>query len=60
MGVGMGFDPFFYPSGLNLSFAVSKPESLNPRAIAVKKFIAGEREKIVDPIFSWDGPWQSE
>jgi inosine/xanthosine triphosphate pyrophosphatase family protein len=60
MGSGMGFDPFFYPSGLDISFSTNKPEHLNPRAIAVKKLIAGNCEKIVDPIFSWDGPWQSE
>ena len=47
-------------AGMRMKIATNKPEHLNPRAIAVKKLIAGDCEKIVDPIFSWDGPWQSE
>ncbi len=59
-GDGMGFDAFFYPNDSNLSFAQDKPDSVNPRAKAVRDLIEERHEKIAEPIYSWDGPWQSE
>lgn len=59
-GYGMGFDAFFYPNDSTLSFAQEKSDSDNPRGKAVRNLVNGRYEKIAEPIYSWDGPWQSE
>ncbi|HJN38293.1 MAG TPA: non-canonical purine NTP pyrophosphatase [Gammaproteobacteria bacterium] len=59
-GKGFGFDPFFKPDGSDFTLAELKPNSVNARAIAVKKFTKDEAIASEYPILSWEGDWQHD
>ncbi len=57
-GVGFGFDPQFQPLGSDKTFAESKPDQLNPRYIAVQKFLNSKPDEKCTCLFTWNGSFQ--
>lgn len=57
---GFGFDPFFYPEGSDVSLAERKSDSVNARALAVRKLIHSKPDyKVPVPEEEWAGDWQN-
>ena len=55
---GFGFDPCFRPEDHALTLAEDKPDSVNPRSLAVDALISNSPITIVPPLTEWLGPWQ--
>jgi XTP/dITP diphosphohydrolase len=55
-----GFDPVFLPDGSDQTLAEAKPDSVSARSKAVDALIAQTVHRTMEPISSWDGPWQHD
>lgn len=55
---GFGIDPIFLPLGSHKTFAEEKPDSLHPRALAVKNLFEGKYFTIKPVIEAWQGKMQ--
>lgn len=50
------FDAHFIPAGSDVSYCMSKPEHLDPYAIATEKFLNCRHDAILSSIHSWYDP----
>lgn len=53
------FDPVFLPDGSDKTLAEDKPDEVNARAKAVDNFVKDIPFAIANPIFDWEGEYQS-
>ena len=57
-GESYGFNKYFLPVGSDKTFAQEKPDSINPRKIAVDNMIRGNAWKVCEVLKTWDGEFQ--
>lgn len=55
----VSFDPVFLPDGSDKTLAEDKPDEVNARAKAVENFVKDIPFAITNPIFDWEGEYQS-